>query len=99
MLLCALQRSANKAHLLSASAPYASSWLSVVPKLGLGLHLDPAKFQIAMMWWLGMSSSVQSVHVPILPRYHFGSSWTSCSVIADMVGMLSSDTIACKKSL
>ncbi|KAL5482226.1 hypothetical protein EMCRGX_G022523 [Ephydatia muelleri] len=28
------------------------SWLSVVPSLGLGLHLDPAEFQIAVMWWL-----------------------------------------------
>ncbi|KAL5500176.1 hypothetical protein EMCRGX_G011690 [Ephydatia muelleri] len=34
---------ANKARLLSASAPHASSWLSVVPSLGLGLHLDPAE--------------------------------------------------------
>ena len=54
---------ANKARLLSASAPHASSWLSVTPSLGLGLHLDPAEFQIAVMWWLGtcMSSSTQSV--------------------------------------
>ena len=30
-------------------------------RLGLGLPLDPAKFQIAVMWWLGMNSSIQSV--------------------------------------
>ena len=60
---------ANKARLLSASAPDASSWLSVVPSLGLGLHLDPAEFQIAVMWWLGMNSSIQSVchSAPISP--------------------------------
>ena len=29
--------------------------------MGLGLHLDPAEFQIAVMWWLGISSSIQSV--------------------------------------
>ena len=52
---------ANKARLLSASAPHASSWLSVVPSVGSGLHLDPAKFQIAVLWWLGMNFSIQSV--------------------------------------
>ena len=30
-------------------------------RLGLGLPLDPAEFQIAVMWWLGMNSSIQSV--------------------------------------
>eukprot|EP00731_Ephydatia_muelleri_P029714 Em0021g237a len=48
---------ANKARLLSASAPHASSWISVVPSVGLGLHLDPAEFQAAVKWWLGMNSS------------------------------------------
>ena len=51
---------ANKARLLSASVPHASSWPSVIPSVGLGLHLDPAEFQTAMMWWLGMNSSVGS---------------------------------------
>ena len=37
----------KKARLLSASAPHASSWLSVVPAVGLGLHLVPAEFQAA----------------------------------------------------
>ena len=51
----------NKARLLSASAPHTSSWLSVVPSVGLGVHLDPAEFQAAVKWWLGMNSSVGSV--------------------------------------
>ena len=42
---------ANKVRLLSASAPHASSWLSVVTTLWLGLPLDPAKFQIVVMWY------------------------------------------------
>ena len=58
---------ANKARLLSASAPHASSWLWVVPSLGLGLHHDPAEFQITVMWWLGMNSSIQSV-CPFCPN-------------------------------
>ena len=66
---------ANKARLLSASAPHASSWLSVVPSLGFGLRLDPAEFQIAVMGWLGMNSSIQSA------QYHLRSSWTSCSIM------------------
>eukprot|EP00731_Ephydatia_muelleri_P004034 Em0002g210a len=75
---------ANKARLLSASVPYASLWLSVLPSLGLGLQLDPAEFQIAVMWWLGMNSSIQ-ISEPILPQYHFGSSWTSCRHRGDVV--------------
>ena len=86
---------ANKAGLFSASAPHASSWLSVVPTLGLGLPLDPAKFQIVVMWWLGMNSSIQScAHSAQI------SLWILLDIMqyhADMVGMLSSDTIACKK--
>ena len=37
---------ANKARLLSTSATHTSSWLSVVPSVGLGLHLDPAEFKL-----------------------------------------------------
>ena len=50
----------NKACLLSSSAPYASSWLSVVPSVGLGLHLDSPEFHTAVKWWLGMNSSARS---------------------------------------
>ena len=51
---------ANKARLLSSSAPYASSWLSVVPSVGLGLHLDSSEFHTAVKWWLGMNSTARS---------------------------------------
>ena len=48
---------ANKAHLLSASAPHASSWFTVVPTVELGVHLDPSEFSIAMRWWLSVDTS------------------------------------------
>ena len=35
---------ADRARLLSISSPHASSWLSVVPSEGLGLHLNPDQF-------------------------------------------------------
>eukprot|EP00731_Ephydatia_muelleri_P011108 Em0006g2a len=37
--------------------PHASSWLSVVPSEGLGLHLNPDQFQVAIKWWLGLDTS------------------------------------------
>ena len=51
---------ANKACLLSSSASHASSWLSVVPSVGLGLHLDSSEFHKAVKWWLGMNSTARS---------------------------------------
>eukprot|EP00731_Ephydatia_muelleri_P030964 Em0022g478a len=51
-LVIAAATDADKARLLSTSAPHAASWLSVVPSVGLGLHLDPNELQIAVMWWL-----------------------------------------------
>ena len=66
---------ANKARLLSVSTPHASSWLSVVPSVELSLHLDPAEFQAAVKW------TGCRISVSILPRHHFGSSWSSCSVM------------------
>ena len=45
---------ANKARLLSVSAPHASSWLTVLPTMELGLHLDPSEFCVAIRWWLGV---------------------------------------------
>ena len=48
---------ANKARLLSASAPHTSSWLSVVPSVELGLHLDPHEFCVGIRWWLGLDIS------------------------------------------
>ncbi|KAL5463778.1 hypothetical protein EMCRGX_G032712 [Ephydatia muelleri] len=48
---------ADRARLLSVSSAHASSWLSVVPSQGLGLHLDPPAHQIAIKWWLGLDTS------------------------------------------
>eukprot|EP00731_Ephydatia_muelleri_P003120 Em0001g3120a len=47
---------ADRARLLSISSPHASSWLSVVPSEGLGLHLNPDQFQVAIKWWLGLDT-------------------------------------------
>ena len=44
----------DRARLLSVSSPHASAWLSVVPSPGLNLHLEPAEFQAAIQWWLGI---------------------------------------------
>ena len=33
-------------------------WISVVPSLSLGLHLDPNEFQTAVKWWLGVNPSL-----------------------------------------
>ena len=48
---------ADRARLLSVSSAHASSWLSVVPSEGLGLHLDPPVHQVAIKWWLGLDTS------------------------------------------
>ena len=42
---------------MSISSPHAASWLSVVPSEGLGLHLEPSVFQVAVKWWLGLDTS------------------------------------------
>ena len=39
---------ANRARLPSVSAPHAASWLSMIPSISLGLHLDPNDFQTAI---------------------------------------------------
>ena len=56
-LVIAAATDTDKARLLSTSAPHAASWLSVVPSVGLGLHLDPNELQIAVKWWLGLDTS------------------------------------------
>eukprot|EP00731_Ephydatia_muelleri_P027927 Em0019g800a len=48
---------ADRARLFSVSTPHASSWLSVLPSQGLGLHLDAPVHQVAIKWWLGMGTS------------------------------------------
>ena len=57
---------ANKARLLSVSAPHASSWLSVVPSVELGLHLDPHEFCVGIRWWLGVDIS-RGLPCPLCP--------------------------------
>ena len=62
---------ADKAHLLSVSSPHASSWLSVTPSEGLGLHLDLSQFQVAIKWWLGLDLSYGSC-CPLCPEIALG---------------------------
>ena len=33
------------------------NWISVIPSEGLGLHLEPSEFQVAIKWWLGLDTS------------------------------------------
>ena len=56
----------SKARLFSASAPRASSWLTVVLTVEFGVnldpsefgvHLDPSEFFIAIWWCLGVDTS------------------------------------------
>eukprot|EP00731_Ephydatia_muelleri_P006101 Em0003g349a len=56
-LLLETSSNADQARLLSVSAPHASSWLSVLPSQGLGLHLDAPVHEVAIKWWLGMDTS------------------------------------------
>ena len=56
-LLLETSSNADQAQLLSVSAPHASSWLSVLPSQGLGLHLDAPVYEVAIKWWLGMDTS------------------------------------------
>ena len=58
---------ANKARLLSVSAPHATSWLSVIPSTSQGLHLDPIEFRVAVKWWLGLDTSQGSQCAFCLP--------------------------------
>ena len=39
---------ADRARLLSISAAHSSSWLSVVPSEGLGLHFEPNQYHVAL---------------------------------------------------
>ena len=57
---------ANRAGLLSVSSPHAASWVSVIPSEGLGLHLQPSEFQVAIKWWLGLDTSCGSI-CPLCP--------------------------------
>ena len=59
-LLLETSSPANKARLLSVSAPHAASWLLVTPSSGLDFHLDPNELQISIQWWLGMDTTRDS---------------------------------------
>ena len=72
---------ANKARLLSSSAAHASSWLSVVSSVGLGLHLDSSEFYTAVKWWLGMNSTARS-DIALDPLGHHA---VSCRQRGDVV--------------
>eukprot|EP00731_Ephydatia_muelleri_P004695 Em0002g871a len=74
---------ADRARLLSISSPHASSWLSVVPSEGLGLHLNPDQFQEAIKWWLGLDTSGGSLcslcpDTVLDPLGHHASTSESC---------------------
>ena len=56
-LLLETSSTGDRARLLSVSASHASSWLSVLPSQGLGLHLDAPVHQVVIKWWLGMDTS------------------------------------------
>ena len=49
-LLLEASSPADKARLLSVSAPHAASWLLVTPSPGLDLHLDYNELQISIQW-------------------------------------------------
>ena len=51
---------ANKARMMSVSAPHASSWVSAIPSVGLNMHLDSEECQVAIRWWLGLDTSTAS---------------------------------------
>ena len=57
---------ADKACLLSVSAPHAASWLSVIPSVGLGLHLDPDEISdgCKVMAWYRDSLWLQLCNLP-----------------------------------
>ena len=60
----------DRARILPISSPHASAWLSVTPSSRLNLHLDPAEFQVALKWWLGIPV-VQGQSCPHCPSFAF----------------------------
>ncbi|KAL5494027.1 hypothetical protein EMCRGX_G015296 [Ephydatia muelleri] len=77
----------DKARLLSISSPPTSAWLSVTPSPRLNLHLEPAEFQVALKWWLGIPV-VQGQSCPQCPSFvldDFGHHSLSCKHGGDVV--------------
>eukprot|EP00731_Ephydatia_muelleri_P029904 Em0021g427a len=52
----------DRARLLSISSPHPSAWLSVTPSPQLNLHLEPAKFQVALKFVVGYPSGPSCKH-------------------------------------
>ena len=78
---------ADKARLLSESAPHAASWLLVTPSPGLDLHLDPIELQISIQWWLGMDTARGSSCslCPGIALDHLGNHASTCKRGGDVV--------------
>ena len=77
----------DRACLLSISSPHASAWLSVTPSPRLNLHLEPAEFQVALKWWLGIPV-VQGQSYPHCPSFvldYFGHHSLCCKHGGDVV--------------
>ena len=55
-----LMEKSSPARLYTVSAKHAASWFSVAPSIGLGFHLEPEEFHIAVKWWLGLDISYGS---------------------------------------
>ena len=70
----------DRARLLSISSSHTSAWLFVTPSPLLNLHLEPAEFQVALKWWLGIPV-VQGQSCPHCPSFvldDFGHHSLSC---------------------
>ena len=77
----------DRARLLSVSSPHTSAWLSVTPFPRLNLHLEPAEFQVALKWWLGIPV-IQGQSCPHCPSFvldDFGHHSLSCKHGGDVV--------------
>jgi hypothetical protein len=77
----------NRARLLSISSPHASAWLSVTPSPRLNLHLEPAEFQVALKWWLGLpvAQGQSCPHCPSFALDDFGHHALSCKHGGDVI--------------
>eukprot|EP00731_Ephydatia_muelleri_P031407 Em0022g921a len=78
---------ADRARLLSISSPHASAWLSVTPSPRLNLHLEPAEFQVALKWWLGIpvAQGQSCPHCPSCVLDDFGHHSLTCNHGGDVV--------------
>ena len=88
---------ANKARLLSASAPHASAWLSAAPSVGLNLHLHSPNSKL-----LSDGGWVWTLHLPQCAHFVQESLLTPLVTMlcpVDMEVTQSSDTTICVTSL